>query len=80
MLTQLLARTLGPHIRVNAVAPGLILPAADLPADEWQRLVDRLPLRQAGSPEAVAKAVLFLVQSEYITGETLVVDGGYQLV
>jgi len=79
-LTKLLAKTLGPAVRVNAVAPGLILPAADQDETEWTRLVNRLPLKQAGSPEDVAKTVRFLIENPTITGETIVVDGGYQLV
>ena len=79
-LTRLLAKTLAPAIRVNGVAPGLILPKEDLPDEEWQKLIDRLPLKQAGSPESVAQAVGFLVENAHITGETIVVDGGYQLV
>ena len=79
-LTRLLARALAPRIRVNAVAPGLILPSADLPPDRWQRLVDRLPLQMAGSPEDVARAVTFFIQNPYVTGQTLAVDGGYQMV
>ena len=79
-LTRLLARALAPAVRVNAVAPGLILPAADLPPEQWQRLVDRLPLQAAGTPEDVARAVVFFVQNPYITGQVLAVDGGYQLV
>jgi NAD(P)-dependent dehydrogenase (short-subunit alcohol dehydrogenase family) len=79
-LTRLLARALAPVIRVNAVAPGLILPAEQLPAGEWERLVNRLPLRQSGSPQDIVDAVLFLVNSPHITGQTLVVDGGYQLI
>lgn len=79
-LTRLLARALAPAVRVNAVAPGLILPSADLPAEQWQRLVDRLPLQAAGEPADVARAVLFFIQNPYITGQVLAVDGGYQLV
>lgn len=79
-LTRLLAKTLAPDIRVNAVAPGLILRAKSLPEAEWQRLVERLPLKRAGTPEDVARAVTFLVQSTHITGETMFIDGGYQLV
>jgi pteridine reductase len=79
-LTRLLAKDLAPNIRVNALAPGLILPPDDMPAAEWQKLVERLPLRQAGTPAEVARAALFLTQNEHITGTTLVVDGGYQLV
>jgi NAD(P)-dependent dehydrogenase (short-subunit alcohol dehydrogenase family) len=79
-LTRLLAKTLAPAVRVNAVAPGLILRAEDMPEADWQRLVARLPMQRAGSAQDVARAVGFLVESEHITGETIVVDGGYQLV
>lgn len=79
-LTRLLARALAPAVRVNAVAPGLILPSPDLPPEQWQRLVDRLPLRAEGQLEDVARAVLFLITNPYITGQVLAVDGGYQLV
>ncbi|RPJ50385.1 MAG: SDR family oxidoreductase, partial [Chloroflexi bacterium] len=79
-LTRLLARALAPAVRVNAVAPGLILPSAELPAEQWQRLVDRLPLQSAGQPADVARAVLFFIQNPYVTGQIVAVDGGYQLV
>lgn len=79
-LTRLLARQLAPAVRVNAVAPGLIMPSTSLSAEEWQKLVNRLPLQRAGSPEAVAQAVISLIQNDYITGETLSVDGGYALL
>jgi NAD(P)-dependent dehydrogenase (short-subunit alcohol dehydrogenase family) len=79
-LTRLLARTLAPLVRVNAVAPGLILPSGELSPEQWQRLVDRLPLQTAGQPADVARAVLFFVQNPYITGQVLAVDGGYQLI
>ncbi len=79
-LTRLLAKTLAPGVRVNAVAPGLILAGDDFPAEDWQRLVDRLPMKHQGDPDHVAQAVLFLIRSTYITGETLVIDGGYQLI
>ncbi len=79
-LTRLLAKTLAPAVRVNAVAPGLILRGTGFPEVDWQRLVERLPLKQAGNPQDVARAVWFLVENEHITGETIVVDGGYQLV
>jgi NAD(P)-dependent dehydrogenase (short-subunit alcohol dehydrogenase family) len=80
ILTQLLARTLAPEIRVNAVAPGLILPPDHLPAEEWQRLVKRLPAQKAGDPDDIVSAVLFLIRNHYLTGQILVVDGGYQLI
>ena len=79
-LTRLLGKALAPGVRVNAVAPGLILPSADVPGEVWQRLVERLPLKTAGTPEDVARAVLFFIQNAYITGQILAVDGGYGLV
>lgn len=79
-LTRLLARALAPKIRVNAVAPGLILPSADMSPSEWDRLVDRTPLKKAGDTQAIADAVHFLINNPHITGQTLVVDGGYQLI
>ena len=80
VLTRLLARSLAPGIRVNAVAPGLILPSEDTSPDEWQRLVQRLPVKRQGSPQDVVQAVIFLIKNRYVTGETLIVDGGYQLI
>lgn len=80
VLTRLLARSLAPNIRVNAVAPGLILPSSEVSSEAWERLVHRLPAGHSGSPQDVAQAALFLIENQYITGETLVVDGGYQLV
>jgi NAD(P)-dependent dehydrogenase (short-subunit alcohol dehydrogenase family) len=79
-LTRLLARTLAPTVRVNAVAPGLILPSTNLPAEQWQRLVNRLPLQAAGQPADVAQAVLFFIRNPYVTGQILAVDGGSQLI
>ena len=79
-LTRLLARSLAPGIRVNAVAPGLVLPSPGFPDDKWQRLVERLPAKKSGTPEDIVRAVLFLIQNEYITGQTLAVDGGYRLI
>lgn len=79
-LTRLLARSLAPNIRVNAIAPGLILPPPTMPPTEWQRLVARLPLQTAGSPENLSQALAFLLENTYITGQILTVDGGYQLI
>lgn len=79
-LTRLLAKSLAPEIRVNAVAPGLVMRSEGLPEADWQRLVERLPLRQATAPEAVARAVSFIIENEAMTGETITIDGGYQLI
>ena len=80
MLTSLTALTFGPEIRVNAIAPGPVLKPGSMSASRWEQLGADLPLQRTGSPEDVAQAVLFLIRSDYITGETLAVDGGNQWV
>jgi pteridine reductase len=79
-LTRTLARAYAPGIRVNAIAPGLFLRSDETSDQEWQRLIDRLPLRRAGSMDELGAALQFLLHNEYITGQVLVVDGGYGLV
>ena len=79
-LTRILARSLAPGIRVNAIAPGLVLPPDDMPKDEWDRLVSRLPLKRPATADEIASALEFLLKNEYITGQTLVIDGGYSLL
>ncbi|HZW04638.1 MAG TPA: SDR family oxidoreductase [Anaerolineaceae bacterium] len=78
-LTRLLASDLAPGVRVNAVAPGLILPSDEVSTETWDRLIDRLPLKRSGSTDEITQAVLFLIENAYITGQTIVVDGGYRL-
>ncbi len=79
-LTKTLAAELGPAVRVNAVAPGLV--KTDFARALWERgeeaIARRLPLRRLGTPDDVASAVLFLASdaASWITGHTLVVDGG----
>ena len=78
-LTRSLARELAPDVRVNAVAPGPILWPDEEVFDELarQRIISHTPLRREGSPDDVAKAVLYLLaDAPYVTGETLNVDGG----
>lgn len=79
-LTKVLARSLAPSVRVNAIAPGLVLPSESVPDEEWARLVQRLPLKRPATTEEVASALEFLLKNEYITGQTIVVDGGYSLL
>ena len=78
-LTRSLARELAPEVRVNAVAPGPILWPDDEEFDELsrQRIISHTPLKREGTPEDIAKAVLFLLsEATYVTGETINVDGG----
>ncbi len=80
MMTRVMARALAPSILVNAIAPGPVLPADDLDQRERAELAEKTALRRLGQPGDIARAVVFLVQSDYITGETLVVDGGKTLL
>jgi NAD(P)-dependent dehydrogenase (short-subunit alcohol dehydrogenase family) len=79
-LTKLLARAFAPNIRVNAIAPGLVLQSDVVTQEEWDKLVNRLPAQRAAQPEEIASALEFLLKNEYITGQTIVVDGGYSLL
>jgi pteridine reductase len=79
-MTRISARAFAPAIRVNAIAPGLILPSHVVTSKEWERLVNRLPLKRAGREEEITSALEFLIQNEYITGQTIVADGGYSLI
>jgi pteridine reductase len=79
-LTKILARALAPKIRVNAIAPGFVLQSDIVTSEEWQRLIKRIPLKRPARPEEIASALEFLLKNEYITGQTIVVDGGYSLI
>jgi pteridine reductase len=79
MLTRSLARELGPHVRVNAIAPGPVMWPADGVADaELQRkIVERTLLKRSGSAQDIARTALFFAaDAPYITGQVLAVDGG----
>lgn len=78
-LTQGLAMALAPRVRVNAVAPGPVLPPDDFDQVDLQRAVDRTLLKRPGAPADVTQAVLYLATAEYVTGVVLPVDGGRHL-
>lgn len=71
-----LAIELAPEVRVNAVAPGTVMPPESLSEEELGRLVSRIPLERRGSGDDVARAVLFLAKNPFVTGHQLMVDGG----
>ncbi len=75
-LTRQLALELAPAVRVNAVAPGPVLPPLHFTDEMVARTADKTLLGRWGTPEDVAEAVLFLVKANYITGEFITVDGG----
>lgn len=74
--TRAMAQALAPGIRVNAVAPGAVLLPEECSPDVAQRLTTTTPLGRLGSPADVVGAVLYLLEADYVTGETLIVDGG----
>jgi pteridine reductase len=78
--TKVAARSLGPEIRVNAIAPGTVLPPESMTEEQIERLAARAPLERNGSPDDVVGAVRYLVSAEFVTGEVLVLDGGRLLV
>jgi len=79
--TRLLAKVLGPDVRVNAVAPGLVSTPWTEDWDELHSLVGVMaPLKRSGTPDDVAEVVVGLVRSAYVTGEVIAVDGGLGLL
>jgi NAD(P)-dependent dehydrogenase (short-subunit alcohol dehydrogenase family) len=74
--TELLARALAPRVRVNAVAPGYVLPAPGQAEADFQRLHADTPLHSGPNPEQIAHAVRFLLENDAITGQTIYVDSG----
>ena len=77
-LTKTLAIELAPDIRVNAVAPGAILPSDD-ETDMTEEIAKSIPLQRWGEPADISSAVVFLATSNYVTGQTITVDGGWSL-
>lgn len=77
--TRTLAQALAPRVRVNAVGPGPTLASVHQTPAEFEAEAGAVPLARAGSPEAVAEAVLWLTQAEMVTGQMIAVDGGQHL-
>ncbi len=77
--TRALARALAPEIRVTGVAPGIAVFPEDYSRELRAKLVSEVPLRREGTPEAMAGAVRFLVEADYITGQIINVDGGWSV-
>ncbi|HRQ78744.1 MAG TPA: SDR family oxidoreductase [Gemmatimonadaceae bacterium] len=75
-MTRHLAAALAPDIRVNAVAPGFVLAPPGMPAAREAAFAEETPLMRTGTPADVVRAVRYLVAAEFVTGETLFVDGG----
>jgi pteridine reductase len=75
-LTGALARVLAPRLRVNAIAPGTVLLPENFDPPTAAHLTSTTPLQRDGNPEDVVQAMLYLLRAKYVTGETIIVDGG----
>ncbi|MEM9243804.1 MAG: pteridine reductase [Pseudomonadota bacterium] len=77
-MIKALARELAPRIRVNGIAPGMIMwpDEDDMPEKAKQSIIKRIALQRSGTPQHIADTILFLVNNDYITGEIITVDGG----
>ena len=78
-LAEALALEWAPEILVNTIAPGPILPPDGLSEKEEKEAIRMTPLDRWGGPQEIAKAVLFLIDTDFVTGECLRVDGGRHL-
>jgi len=78
-LTEALALELAPRILVNAIAPGPILPPEGIARAEYDAVKKATPLGRWGGVEEIVKAVLFMIETDFVTGETIRVDGGRHL-
>lgn len=76
----MLAQALAPRIRVNAIAPGITLPSGDQTEEEFARAQMTPPLGHGSSPEDLVQALKYLISAESMTGQTLIVDGGQNLM
>jgi NAD(P)-dependent dehydrogenase (short-subunit alcohol dehydrogenase family) len=74
--TELLARALAPNVRVNAIAPGYVLPAPGQAEADYKRLHDDTPLKSGPTPDNIAHAARFLIENDAVTGQTIYVDSG----
>ncbi|HEX9019798.1 MAG TPA: SDR family oxidoreductase [Nitrospirota bacterium] len=77
--TKLCALEFAPDITVNGVAPGLILPPAGKGEGYLDQLAQSVPLKRHGSPDDIAEAVIYLLRSDFVTGQVIYVDGGRRL-
>jgi pteridine reductase len=78
-LTRLLAKQLAPAVRVNAIAPGLLLRAEEMAEDDWNLLASRVPMQSAGDMNSLMATIDLLISNGYITGEIITLNGGASL-
>ena len=78
-MTKSLALALAPNIQVNAIAPGMILPPPGKDETYLERMASKIPAQRIGSPAEIAKTLIFLLRSDFVTGELIFVTGGEHL-
>jgi len=78
-LTLMLAKELGPEIRVNAICPGPILPSPGENVNQLKKIAAKTPLKKIGDTSYINSGVKYLVENKFITGEMLFIDGGQHL-
>jgi pteridine reductase len=78
-LTRIMAKEFAPEIRVNGIAPGLITPPDEMKLSEWKKLMQKVPLGRNANEKELKMTIRFLVENGYITGQTLLLDGGRTL-
>ncbi|NTW70229.1 MAG: SDR family oxidoreductase [Chlorobiaceae bacterium] len=75
-LTKIFAKTFAPGILVNAIAPGTVTINPNRDMDSPEEMIRKIPLKRLGDPLDIVKAIIFLLENDYITGQTITVDGG----
>ena len=78
-LTRIMAKDLAPEIRVNGLAPGLVMPSTGIEETDWDLLIKKIPLKRSALVEEITMAINFLIENEYITGQIITIDGGRTL-
>ena len=80
VMTRLMAKAYAPKIRVNAIAPGLILPPETGDEKIWMKLEEKIPLKRKATVREITSMVEYLISNKYITGQIFGIDGGYSLI
>ena len=78
-MTKSMALALAPNIQVNAIAPGLILPPPGQDQSYLERKADQIPVQRVGSPKEIANTLIYLLRSDFVTGDLIFVTGGEHL-
>jgi pteridine reductase len=78
-MTKSMALALAPNIQVNAIAPGLILPPPGQDLAYLERKADQIPVQRVGSPKEIANTLIYLLRSDFVTGDLIFVTGGEHL-